>query len=113
MTPRDTRERVIDGLRELADYLEQHPDTPVDRFGLSCVYAASDGDGDDAAVARVEAMAAALGVEVRQPGVNHWRVTRQFGEVQYGISYVSCAEMDAYRAVMSYQGTVEPVGGTS
>lgn len=108
----DHRAQVIAGLLELAAFLHDNPDVPVNRYEVNARYSANEGDGDEAAIARVHAMAAALGVEVGHRG-SHWFVERMFGAVRYGCSYVERAEVAAYNAALSYQGTVEPDGSQS
>jgi len=107
------RAAVVAGLRELAGFLEAHPDVPVDRYGIRCVSSLGEGDGDEAAVGRVEAMAAALGVEARHHPPGYWGAQRRFGPVLYGGSYVARDEMAAHEAAQSYKGSVEPAGGTA
>ena len=109
------RAQVISGLREAADYLDQHPGVPVSEHGwtlLSFPGRAS----DDAGHAAVDEVAAMLGVTVKDdtPGGGHYRAVKSFGPVTYEFVHVSsgyqAAYQAAYQAVMSYSGAVTPAG---
>lgn len=100
---------VISGLREAADYLDQHPGVPVSEHGwtlLSFPGRAS----DDAGHAAVDQVAAILGVTARDdtPGGGHYRAVKSFGPVTYEFVHVSTGYRAAYQAVMSYSGAVTP-----
>ncbi|WP_045742283.1 hypothetical protein [Actinoplanes rectilineatus] len=97
------RQAVLDGLRDLAAFLAENPDVPardVHRVEY-CVSA----DDDRAGLAKLAAIAAALGVEVTG-GPDHFAVYRRFGNASYRAFYVSRAEMADYNAVMSYRDSV-------
>src|SRR2546425_13008401 len=97
VTNTDHRQAIIDGLRELAQFLADHPDVPVDadRFGY-CV-----GGNDDAhGIAEVQAIAGVLGSEVttnqaRRPdgAATHYQTRRQFGPGAYEAFYVTRRQM--------------------
>src|SRR5487761_1790527 len=78
------RAKVINGLRQLADCLDNHPDLPVASFGWEVnVYPHQ----DDPAASRTEVdrIAATLGTDVTddtgQGG--HYRAGRSFGLISY------------------------------
>ena len=61
----DKRQAVIDGLRDLAAYLTEHPDVPIDGARVHfCVMAADDAEG----IAEVEAIAKAVDTPVTEGG---------------------------------------------
>jgi hypothetical protein len=77
------RTAIIDGLRRLATYLENHPDIPV---GLSVTmhYSASARVNDDEqARAEVARIAALLEVLPEASEHGHYTATKQFGPVRY------------------------------
>lgn len=108
------RAQVIAGLRELAQFLHDNPDVPVNPIEQRVVFSANegDGDGDEVAIARVRQMAAALGVKVNHHD-RHWSAERRFRAIRFGCSYVERAVMAEYNAALSYEGTVVPDGSQS
>lgn len=108
MTTVDTRAELIAGLRELANFLEQHPDAPIPpQPTMSWAYL---GDNDAAGVAYVRGVAAALGVEPWIGSSKSTEALRRFGPIQYGASYASRAAMLAYRTSST---APDPAGGVS
>ncbi|MCP2335188.1 hypothetical protein [Actinomadura rupiterrae] len=75
--PQDSRASVITGLRELADFLESHPDLPGPRFSLVSVLV--DDGTDDQQRAEVDRIAQILGVEATDSAVGHYTASRSFG----------------------------------
>ena len=78
------RTQITSGLRLLADFLDGHPDVPVAPYGwdlLVSTHCATDPDG----IARVDAIAAALGVtaedEISDGG--HYAAIKAFGPITY------------------------------
>jgi hypothetical protein len=103
-----TRAKVIDGLRQLADYLADHPDVPVTRYGWDLnIYADSD-DGDAAATAEVDRIAAILGVTPADDTTRggHYIATRCFGLISYRAVHVPERRMAEHHALMSYRDCV-------
>jgi hypothetical protein len=103
------RAQVISGMREAADYLDQHPAVPVSEHGWTLL-SFPDRDSDDAGHAAVDEVAAVLGVTVRDdtPSGGHYRAVKSFGPVTYEFVHVSSGSRAAYQAVMSYSGAVAP-----
>jgi hypothetical protein len=105
------RQRLIDGLRDLAAFLEQHPEVPVN--GYASIDYCVDGDDDTTGLENVVAVAELAGVTVTDVGgraicedTTHFYARRRFGPVAYEATYIKRREMDDYRALMSYSGTV-------
>lgn len=108
------RAKFLAALRELASFLVAHPDVPVYPYmSLPISFAVSSSGGDEAAIERVRAAAAALGVEVNNSSPGHWQAQLSFGAVEYGVSYMERGRYELYRAAASYEGAVEPDGGTT
>ena len=105
----ERRAQLVAGLRELARFYVDHPEAPIPRFPdfAHCVNA----DNDEAGSAEVEAIAAALGVEVEHGA--HVRARRQFGAIAFNAYYVPSEVARRHAANSSYYGAVEPDGGTS
>lgn len=106
-----TRGKVLTGLRQLADWLEAHPDVPVAPFGWDLnVYTDRNGGSDDAARAEVDQIAAALGVPVTDDtgSDGHYKAFRTFGLITYQAVHVPARRMAAHYALMSYSGSVAP-----
>lgn len=105
MSDDEQRAQLVAGLRELADWYEQHPTMPVPSYPdfAHCVLTGDDKAGS----AEVRKMARLLGVK---PYGNGHRVTadRRFGAVAFRAFYVPCAEMALHQAETSYQGCIEP-----
>lgn len=96
----EARRGLIDGLRELADWYEQHPDVPLPRYPdlLHSVGGQDDAQG----VAEVEQLAVALGTEVKYGA--HTGTERQFAGLRFRAYYIareSMAEYDRRRAQLA------------
>ena len=105
------RAKVISGLRQLADWLDEHPDVPVPPFGWDLnVY--THADDDAASRADVDQIAAILGAQVQDDTARggHYRTQRSFGLISYGAVHVSARNSAALGALMSYQDCVTPAG---
>ncbi len=105
------RAKVIDGLVELAAYLEAHPDVPVAPFGWDLNVYTQD-DDDAACRAEVDRIAASLGAQVQDDTGRggHYRADRRFGLISYAAVHVTARRSAAYNALMSYHGCVTPAG---
>lgn len=79
----EERERLIAGLRELADFLDQDPEIPAPRSACVVVFPP---DGSDAAMfAEIDSIAERIGArtnDINSPA-DHYRAIRDFGPVQY------------------------------
>ena len=107
------RQDLIQGLRDLATYLDQHPDLPThhDAQITYCVPAIDDPTG----ITRLTAIADAIGAPVTDvggrrptPDTTHFYAVRRFGPVRYEANYIRRAEMDTWRALMSYTDNIQP-----
>jgi hypothetical protein len=78
------RSQVISGLRQLADYLDQHPGVPVDEHGWELLVFARD-DSEEAGRGEVQRVAAILGVpaDVDPAGGRLYTAARRFGRITY------------------------------
>jgi hypothetical protein len=107
-TDPEIRQALITGLRELADYLDQHPAVPVPTYGAEIYLSAS--STDDGGCAQVAQFARQLGVPV--PNAisysGHYEAARQFGPVGYRMIAISDARMARHYAETSYSGCVTP-----
>jgi hypothetical protein len=108
VTPSD-RDQVITGLRQLADYLEQHPGVPVSLRGWRLgVYDLHHEDRDG--MAEVDRVAAILGTAATDQTATGglYYASRQFGPVGYEMVRVPRQQREACQAVMSCYGAVTP-----
>jgi hypothetical protein len=98
------RQRIVNGLIELASFLACHPDVPVpDSAEVTlCVL----DDDDEKGLATVRAAAEALNRPVNG-GAGHPQTARSFGPIQYRVFYVCSDTMRRHRAAMSYADSVE------
>jgi hypothetical protein len=112
----EQRAEIITGLREVADFLDAHPELPVERYwGLSFSTWIATGADDEAGTAMVDEAAAILGTE--PTGDTHYRVTRTFsGGVYYEVLRIASGHMSDYQARMARLREMEqsePATGTS
>lgn len=103
------RSKVIAGLRQLADYLHDHPAVPVAPFGWD-VLAHAKADSEQAERAEVDRIAAILGVPVTDDTAEggHYRAIRSFGLITYEAVHIPKRCMEVYDALMSYRHCVTP-----
>jgi hypothetical protein len=102
------RERFITGLRQLADYLDTHPDVPVPPYGTTIdVHADS---ADNGGKSQVDTVAAQLGVPVQDDTAEdgHYSAMRDFSSVGYCVVAIPDARRQRYLAHASYWGCVTP-----
>lgn len=104
--PNDRRQAVIDGLRELADFLAEHPDVPV---GTNAIVDFFPRGTDEEGRAEIDRIAAVLGVT---PTANdegtHYQALRRFGSVTYKAIAITADSMRRWYAERSYSGAVQP-----
>ena len=74
------RDQVIAGLRDLADFLEQHPDVPVNSF-TTVAYSVDNRAEPGKRRPEVDRIAEILDVDAADDG--HYRASRMFGPVEY------------------------------
>jgi hypothetical protein len=104
--PRDRREQVIAGLRELATFLEDHPDLPVPKYEGARMPIHTGHEVPDGP-AEVDKIAAILGVKPVQG--NQRTAAKVFsGGVVYEAVHIPALQMAEYRALNSYAGRVQP-----
>lgn len=101
----DRRAAVIRGLRDLADFLETHPEVPVS-FGANHIAYHARGT-DEAKRADIDRIAKILGVTPTDHN-GHYDTRRQFGAVAYEACAIQDAVMEQYNALQSYDGSVQP-----
>ncbi|WP_030177335.1 hypothetical protein [Spirillospora albida] len=111
MVPGDlfARHQTITGLRALADFLETHPDVPVNEYGQDFIVLARTGD-DTSSAALVDQTAAVLEEPVtdeRDQG-GHYRASRMFGRIAYSIVHIPDRARRAHHARNSYAPNVIP-----
>jgi hypothetical protein len=109
----EARARLVASLRELASFLAAHPEVPVPEYEVTLGFAVSVDGGDEAAIERVRAAAAALGVEAVEYSPGYWRAERTFGQVSYGCGYIARRIWAEAQATRSYEGAVVPDGSSS
>jgi hypothetical protein len=104
-----TRTEVTAGLRQLADYLDTHPDIPVAIYGWDLLIQAH-GDNDTAKSTELDRIAAILGVPVDHKSAEggHYTAVRSFGPITYHAYYVTARAKAAYQAYMTYADAVIP-----
>ena len=90
-----TRQQVIDGLRELAQFLEDHPDLPCDKHPRLTVFPGTDTptEGEDARRSEVDAAAAILAIRPALSRAGHYFASRQFAGVEYRICHIPDGEI--------------------
>ena len=103
------RAQIIDGLRQLADYLAAHPAVPVAPYGWDLLVS-SHRDTDTEGIAEIDRIAAILGVTVKDDTSNggHYTAARAFGPISYQAFHISARSKAAYRAYMTYADHVTP-----
>jgi hypothetical protein len=109
-TDQTARARVLAGLRQLADYLDAHPDIPVPDYGWDLLAFARDKTDDTAARAETDHVAALLGVQVRDDiaAGGHYKAARSFGPVTYEFIHVTARRRALHNAYMTYADAVTP-----
>ena len=101
------RAQVTAGLRDLADYLDNHPDIPVPEYGWELSVYPRGNDAEEHA--EVDRIAQVLEVETYTlaEGARHL-AARSFGRITYRAVAIPGADMAAHRAAMSYYRSVRP-----
>jgi hypothetical protein len=100
MTGPDRRAALIAGLRDLADFLEAHPDLPLPFLGGGISYHAHGTDGE--ARAEVDRIAAILDVPAAaRDNDDHYEASRDFGGVAYRAMAVRQDALRRYTAHMA------------
>jgi hypothetical protein len=106
-TDPEHRSDYINGLRQLADYLDANPGVPVPKYGTSITVLAD--LADDGGIRQVEDIAAQLAAPViTDLDLGRYAASRTFGPVGYEAVSHTRAVMAAYHALSSYDGCVTP-----
>jgi hypothetical protein len=108
ITDPGTRQAFTDGLRNLADYLDAHPELPVPPYGLDVsIHADALETGGREQVNQV-ADAIGTGIDPYSTDAHYRTGRRTFGPVSYSAISISDAEMARYYARTSYASCVVP-----
>jgi hypothetical protein len=104
------RAQVISGLRQLADYLDQHADIPVNEYGWSLMTFTRRDTDDAAGQAEVGQVANILGAQIHDDTASggHCTATRTFGRITYEFIHVTARSRAVHNAFMSYANAVNP-----
>ena len=88
------RERLIAGLRDLADYLDQNPQIPAPRRTDLLVFPPEASDAE--MFAEIDAIAGRIGTTASDVGSpnGHYSAVRDFGPVQYRAIAIPSAARD-------------------
>jgi hypothetical protein len=107
----DNRAEFVAGLRELADYLESHPDLPVPfrsaTVGPYLGYPSP--ETDESRRAEVDRIAAVLGVDPEwNYDSTHYTASRAFGPIAYQATAIGSEDMARHKAWTTYADAVQP-----
>lgn len=102
------RARVIDGLRLLATYLDDHPDVPVGYTPVSLEFSASASRSDEEACAEVDRVASMLGAVTETSSRGTYSASKCFGAAAYRVYAAPKAETSRVNAGLSYLDSVTP-----
>ncbi|MFB4306911.1 hypothetical protein [Actinomadura sp. GTD37] len=100
----EKRTAIIQGYRDLLDYLENHPEIPINEYYNEVSVSINDGT-DQEERAEVDRIAAALGVTAT--GDSHYRARRAFGPVEYKAAAITRAWMSQRDAAESYRSNIQ------
>jgi hypothetical protein len=96
-------------LRELATYVEGHPELPVPTYTDASPGVTGD---DEEQRVEVNRIAAVLGVEPQDEQAGHYSARRLFGDERVGVTYrvtaIPAARMAEWDALVSYDQRVTP-----
>lgn len=107
------RRSVIDGLRRLATYLDEHPDVPVGFTPVSLEFAASGVRSEEEARAEVDRVAALIGAATETSASGTYSASKCFGAATYRVYASSKASGRRVTAALSYLDNVTPDGEAS
>jgi hypothetical protein len=77
----DERDRLIDGLRTLAEFLQDHPDVPAPRWADVLVFPPDGTDEEERA--EIDAIASRIGTATSESPGGHYFACLAFGPVAY------------------------------
>ncbi|HEX4818435.1 MAG TPA: hypothetical protein VFV66_37335 [Nonomuraea sp.] len=104
----DRRSALINGLIDLAAFLEAHPDVPVP-FSVTVHHFPGQASDDDQR-AEIDQIAALVGSEIayEDSPYGHYATSRLFGPVEYRAVAVLAAARARHAAERSYTGCIQP-----
>lgn len=107
-TQQDAQQRAAftQGLRDLAEFLDTHPEIPVPATTARLSYFPEGTDAEERA--EVDRIAGILGVEPTGADSTHYTASRHFGPIAYRVIAILAEEMERYHALMSYGNAVQP-----
>jgi hypothetical protein len=101
-----TRAEFTAALRELADFIDAHPDLPLPYSAKLQVHLDGTDEQDRADVDRI---AGILDVQPQSSPRGHYRAERDFGcRVEYAAAAIPAQVMRRHAALMSYDSVVTP-----
>jgi hypothetical protein len=102
------RAQFIDGLRQLADFLDVHLDVPVPPYGdtISVHAHLTDQGGKDEVNAAADLLGTPVYDDITQGG--HYWTARSFGPIGYHVTAVSDTAYRQHLADSTYRGCVTP-----
>ncbi|MGW4475849.1 hypothetical protein ACWENQ_39800 [Nonomuraea sp. NPDC004354] len=103
---RNRRETLISGIRELANFLENHPDIPAP-YSLDAIAFPGPNRRYTKQCAEIDRVADATNANV-QDRAGHYTAQIEFGHVRYRLVAISDQARAEYDALMSYNGSVTP-----
>ncbi|MEV4890044.1 hypothetical protein AB0K48_11710 [Nonomuraea sp. NPDC055795] len=108
MTPADRRIAVIDGLLDLAAFLEANPGVPTPSDTRAYYFVRR--ENDEAMTDEIDKIASALGkpVDDLQADHGHYGVDHSFGPVEYRAVAILAKARAQHDADNSYRGCVNP-----
>lgn len=104
------RAEAINGLRQLADFLDAHADVPVAEYSWTLHAFPRDAEDDATERAEVDQVAAILGVTVRDDTAKggHYLADRMFGRVTYEFVHIPDRTRAAHHAHVSGTDSASP-----
>ena len=78
---KDERSRLIDGLRAVAQFLQDHPDVPAPRWVDVLVFPPDSTDEEERT--EIDMIAARIGTETDESARGHYSCSISFGSVEY------------------------------
>ncbi|WP_433220462.1 hypothetical protein [Microtetraspora malaysiensis] len=104
----DHRTALINGLLDLATFLETHPDVPVP-FSVT-VHHFPDRTSDPDQCNEIDQIAALVGsdIDYEDSPYGHYAISRLFGPVEYRAVAILTAARARHDAETSYRGCIQP-----
>ncbi|GAA3653900.1 hypothetical protein GCM10022224_016150 [Nonomuraea antimicrobica] len=104
----DHRRALINGLLNLAIFLETHPDVPAS--SNVTLHHFPDRDNDDDLCAEIDQIAARIGsdIDFEDSPYGHYATSVSFGPVEYRAVAILAAARSRHDAENSYRGCIKP-----